>query len=427
MARLDTDHENLQAALEWADITGGHETVLRLASALGLFWEVRGHRHQGIGGRWFARALAVDTGPSVPRARALWAAAHMGIYGGDATTTIARTPEALAVAEAVGDQRTVARAGNTMNYVRAMFDPQAGLSGLTETIGFAQSIGDEWAVADGLKMMTIAWAARGDYDGGLRAARELGQVAAQLGNKFFMAWSHASVAYVALRQGDFATAHDRLERSIALCDEVGDPITRWLAICWLGEVETLTGDYASGRTRFEQVLHKGVSSEGDLARHSAIPDLGALMLALGEVEGAAAVIEPAAVDFENEIPLMRIPFLFVHGDLKLASGDEAGARATFDEAKESASQIDNGPLGAQADFQLGLLAQRRGELSEAEDHHHRALAVRYQYGLVPAIAESVDALAGLAADQESPSEAARLFAASATIRESIDLARRPVD
>ncbi len=184
-------------------------------------------------------------------------------------------------------------------------------------------------------MMTIAWAARGDYDGGLRAARELGQVAAQPGNKFFMAWSHASVAYVALRQGDFATARDRLERSIARCDEVGDPITRWLAICWLGEVEKLTGDYASGRTRFEQVLHKGVSSEGDLARHSAIPDLGALMLALGEVEGAAAVIEPAAVDFENEIPLMRIPFLFVHGDLKLASGDEAGARATFDEAKES--------------------------------------------------------------------------------------------
>ncbi len=83
-----SEHDNLQSALEWAEITGHHETVLRLATALSLFWEARGHRHQGIGGRWFARALAVDHGPSVARARALWAAAHMGIYGGD----IARHP-----------------------------------------------------------------------------------------------------------------------------------------------------------------------------------------------------------------------------------------------------------------------------------------------------------------------------------------------
>ena len=68
--RLEVEHANLQAALEWADTTGQHETVLRLATALHLFWEYRGHRHQGIGGRWFRarperRPWAVDrSGPS---------------------------------------------------------------------------------------------------------------------------------------------------------------------------------------------------------------------------------------------------------------------------------------------------------------------------------------------------------------------------
>ena len=83
MVRLEREHDNLQSALEWADATGHHKVVLRLVGALGLFREIRGHRHQGIGGRWFAKALDFDNGPSRPRARALWAAGHMGIYGGD--------------------------------------------------------------------------------------------------------------------------------------------------------------------------------------------------------------------------------------------------------------------------------------------------------------------------------------------------------
>jgi non-specific serine/threonine protein kinase len=45
--RLELEHANLQAALEWADTTREHEKVLRLATALHLFWEYKGHRHQG--------------------------------------------------------------------------------------------------------------------------------------------------------------------------------------------------------------------------------------------------------------------------------------------------------------------------------------------------------------------------------------------
>ena len=151
-------------------------------------------------------------------------------------------------------------------------------------------------------------------------------------------------------------------------------MTRWLAICWLGEVDALTGDYGNARRRYEEVLQKGVASDGDLARHTAVLDLGALLLALGEVSAAAGVIQPAVSDFQNEVPLMRIPFLVVHGQLLLASGDEAGARAEFETARGAAEQMENAPLTAQIDHNLGLLALRQGELNEAEDLIHRALA-----------------------------------------------------
>ena len=425
MGRLDAEHDNLQSALEWAESSGDQEAVLRLVAALGLFWEARGHRHQGIGGRWFDRALAVDQGPSVARARALWAAAHMGIYGGDPSVTFARAPAALAVAEAVGDQRTMIRAGITIGYGMAMIAPEEGFAGLTDSIALARSIGDEWAVADGLKMMTIAWGARGDYDNALATSRELAVVANRLGNKFFLAWSHTTAAYVALHRGDFSTARGRLDTSIALCDEVGDPMTGWIALCWLGEVDAHTGDYVRAQARYERVLRKGVVSDGDLARHWAIPDLGALLLALGDVGGAARVIEPAVPDFENEVPMIRVPFLLVYGELLAASGDEAGANAEYERARQAASQADNAPFTAAADYRLGQLARRRGESTEAEDLHQRALAVRHENGLVVEIAESLEALAGIAVDQESASEAARLFGAAQAIGDSTGRARAP--
>jgi predicted ATPase/DNA-binding CsgD family transcriptional regulator len=421
--RLELEHANLQAALEWADTTGQHETVLRLATALHLFWEYKGHRHQGIGGRWFARALSVDHGPSVARARALWAAAHMGIYSGDVNSVLTYTPQALAVAEIVGDERTLARAGNTFNYARAAYGLEEGLTGLTEAIDLARSIGDEWAVADGLKMRTIAWAARGDYEQVLEMSLELAQVATQLQNKFFQAWAKTASGYVWIRRGDFARARQAMEASVGLCDDVGDPITRWLDICFLGEIDAQTGDHTAGQARFERVLHKGVASEGDLAIHFAIPGLAALLLSLGKPDLAGAVLEPAMAHFEHEVPLIRIPFLLAHAGWRLARGDTAGAEAQLAKAKDASAQIGNEPFLARADYHLANLARAQGDLPGAEDLHHHAMTMSLRHRLVPAVVQSLEALAGIAVTQDSTIEAVRLFGAAAAIRTDIGLAR----
>jgi predicted ATPase/class 3 adenylate cyclase/DNA-binding CsgD family transcriptional regulator/tetratricopeptide (TPR) repeat protein len=427
MDRLDAEHDNLQSALEWAEISGEHETVLRLTTALRFFWETRGHRHQGIGGRWFARALEVDSGPSTARARAMWAAAHMGLYGGDTAAIATWAPQALAMAKAIGDQQTIARAGITVNLVQSLRAPEEGLAGLTESIELAKSIGDQWAVADGLKMMTIACSSRGDHDRALAVTQELAQAAGRLGNVFFMAWSHAAMGNVALHQGDFPEARAWLNKSIALCEEVGDPITRWLAICWLGELDASLGDYASAEARFGQVLRKGAAADGDLAREMTIPALGALLLGVGDRTGASAILEPAAADFENEVPMMQIPFLSVYGDLLLALGDESGARAEYDKSKAAASGIGNARLVADVDYRLGRMARGQGEPVEAEELQHQALATFHGERILPGIAESLEALAGTAIDMESTAEAVRLLGAASSIRASIGLVRRPVD
>ena len=56
---------------------------------------------------------------------------------------------------------------------------------------------------------------------------------------------------------------------------------------------------------------------------------------------------------------------------------------------------------------------------------HASLATRHEHSLQPGVAESLEALALLAADHESFEEAARLLGAAAAVRERIGLARWP--
>src|SRR5262249_18232606 len=68
-AGLRLDHDNYRAALRWADETGDADTLLRLVTALRVFWMVRGHLAEGRD--WFENALDGGVAPSPHRADAL--------------------------------------------------------------------------------------------------------------------------------------------------------------------------------------------------------------------------------------------------------------------------------------------------------------------------------------------------------------------
>src|SRR5215218_4955405 len=58
---LEREHANLRTALTWFEAHGEAETFLRLAAALGFFWNMTGHWSEG--NAWLARALAADPRP----------------------------------------------------------------------------------------------------------------------------------------------------------------------------------------------------------------------------------------------------------------------------------------------------------------------------------------------------------------------------
>ena len=55
LERLEAEHGNLRAALQWALDQESGETAVRLAGALSRFWYIRGHLSEGR--RWLEAAL----------------------------------------------------------------------------------------------------------------------------------------------------------------------------------------------------------------------------------------------------------------------------------------------------------------------------------------------------------------------------------
>jgi predicted ATPase/class 3 adenylate cyclase/DNA-binding CsgD family transcriptional regulator len=427
LERLESERDNLRAALEWAETTGADETMLRLVTALAVYWVLRGHTAEA--GRWFARALATDDVPSVVRARALWGAAHVAVYGDDHEACDLRCPQALAMAREADDPWTIARATNILSYLGLWHDPAGARAELARSIELARSAGDSWAELDAMKMMTIAWTVEDNLDSAVAASDELFRLADQLGNNFYLAWHHTVLALVALRRGDFNLARTECEHSLELCRTVGDPSTAGVTIAWLGAVEAATGDWETARNRYQAFLQRAAATGGDWGFPFAFINLATLMTGCGQASTAASLTGPAIAQVRSEPrqqPLLFAWLLAVHGAALLDSGD-AAAGASLAEASQIAATTGNPWLTSLVAHHLGRLARHQGEPSQAEDHHHRALALRHAHGLRPGVAESLEALAGLAAQHESASEAARLFAAAAAIRTSIGLVRWPAD
>ena len=89
MDRMEQEHDNLRAALEWSRTAeGAAEMCLRLASALGLFWEVRGHFSEGRDRLAAMLATQAAQGRTAARARLLARSAELAYRQSDYPATI---------------------------------------------------------------------------------------------------------------------------------------------------------------------------------------------------------------------------------------------------------------------------------------------------------------------------------------------------
>lgn len=100
---LNAEHDNIRAALTWADEAGESALTLRLARAMSDYWMFRGDLREGV--YWLKRALdRADTTPSSTRAGALTSVGWLALWLGDFNEAEPFLSTGRAVARDVADR-----------------------------------------------------------------------------------------------------------------------------------------------------------------------------------------------------------------------------------------------------------------------------------------------------------------------------------
>jgi predicted ATPase/DNA-binding CsgD family transcriptional regulator len=272
LARLDAEHDNVRAALAWAEVAGEAKVGLRLAGAMTAFWVVRGHYREGQG--WLERALSWgEPVATADRARALNGAGWLTRLQGEIDAAAVLQTEALAVARASGASLIVARALQALGlidlqrgdhaaaarwmeqaleqflaiestaiagaqYVSAAYtnlgqialaqgDETGAVAHLEEALRRQRALGYAWMMGDTLRVLGDIARDRGDYTQALGSYRESVKLARDHRDRRFLAEVLSGIAGVAVAQGRPERAARLLGATAALRDQIGAASEEW--------------------------------------------------------------------------------------------------------------------------------------------------------------------------------------------------------
>jgi predicted ATPase/DNA-binding CsgD family transcriptional regulator/transcriptional regulator with XRE-family HTH domain len=254
LERVEVEHDNLRAALQWALECANAETALRISTALWWFWWAHGHLSEGS--RWLVQALCAH-GPVAPavRARALNGAGALSRYLGDLARAQQLLEECLVLEREVGDTERIARTlGNLGLIVNARGDPARAQALLDETLALEKQSGDKRGMAFTLGSLGDVAYYRGNYSEATTFWEESLALHRELGDLHSVAITLNNLGEVSLAQHDHPRALAFFEESLRLAQALEGKYLRAAVLANLGDVAYERGDYRRAVTHYLESL-----------------------------------------------------------------------------------------------------------------------------------------------------------------------------
>ena len=291
-ATLETEHDNLRAALGHLETTGDAGRLLRLATALSRFWYVRGYLSESR--RWLESGLesSGETSPLLRR-RALTAAGAVALLQGQYGAAVELSERSLEAARETADQRLIANGLSNLGAITLAAGDRVRARGLIEeAVALARSLDDTRIAGLAINNLGDLALTEGDYERArplfeesLALLRQRGDVAniarslfnlgavelmleaprgaavrfresvelgRRTGDKEDLAWCLLGIAGVTVRRGDGALAARLLGAGSALLEAMGaafKPFERHLHDDTLARARDLAGSEVTERER----------------------------------------------------------------------------------------------------------------------------------------------------------------------------------
>ena len=262
--RLEREHDNLRAVLEWGRSEKGNpEIALRLAGALWWFWYVRGYFSEGLG--WLEGALSMnDDVPNSVRAGGLYRAGALAWYQGYYERAVTLSEESLELFRELGDDKVgiafaliilALVAVSQGDYGRALEFCKESLSLFRESgykwgiplvlfilgemaryqedytramdlceqsLPLFRELGDRWGIANSLRVLGIVVGYQGDYGRALELCGESLDLFREMGDRWGIANSLRILARVVCYQGDYDRASELYKESLIVLRDLRD-------------------------------------------------------------------------------------------------------------------------------------------------------------------------------------------------------------
>jgi predicted ATPase/DNA-binding SARP family transcriptional activator len=294
LERLELDHDNLRVAFDRALATGYGESALRLAVALGRFWEWRSHGQEGLDR--LERALAQHDGADALRARALMRTGVFAHLRGDLALAGERLERALAL---------------------------------------ARSAGDETVEANALRNLGALAKDRGEHTRARELQEEARLLSAKHDDAHGVSSSLINLADIALSQRDWESAERLAQESVALARELGHDVRELVSLINVGLACVNRGRVEDARAAFAPAVQLS-----DTLRY---PEC-----LLACLEGLAAI------DVDTDEPVRAARFLGASDSLRETTGYTLErAEQELHERTLAAARTQLGPGGFDAAWRQG--------------------------------------------------------------------------
>jgi predicted ATPase/DNA-binding CsgD family transcriptional regulator len=298
MRRLQQEHDNLRAAMNWLLERGEAAMALRMGAALALFWELNYSFHEG----WNVLSQALVGSEEVAvrmRARGLVAAGWMALRLGHFERAEILCQKGLALFRAIGDRAGMGHAVFLLaQSASERGDPVAARSRYKESIVLNREAGNKTLIAWSLTLEGYIALYQGEYAGARTGIEESLALFREVGNPYGTAYTlHVLALYAIIGPGDLPLGQGHLlaEESLALFRDIGSRNYEPYALATLGEITFFQGDTTTARQLLEQsyARYRELGNEPRIAWTLSL--LGRVLVAEGDLAGARTFYEESLI------------------------------------------------------------------------------------------------------------------------------------
>lgn len=443
--RLEQEHDNLRAAVEWSLMGSEKGTgeqrdwALELVTELRWFWYMRGYFHEGcdylskaldlkplqpkIDRVSLSPALTEDIGHQVnleTRARALEGLASMNNLLGNHSAAYTFAEQSAEICRNLGDKQGLADAllviGHTLRW---QGEVNQSHSRLEEALALYREVGDQWGIARCLFRLGKYLMDFGGDIAGHALLEEGSAILEKLGDKFLLGNVLVSLGIIALSSGDYTHALTQLNRGLAIARAIGDPYHMADALTNIGCVLRIQGDYTGASSCFKEALRIYQQVGSGLWCADPLCALAENDIAQGNLSTARLRLRDASASAEiSDNRWLQTLVGYFQGLLAFYEGDMDGAVTLLETTIARARESQYKPDLARALVTLGRVMYALGRNARAANLCGEGLGLFREMNSKLGITTALEVFAELAVS-ENATRAVRLFGAAQAIRATL--------